>query len=205
MKFGSDLRRIREDSGKQQKDLAAQSEISPSMLWRIETGNELPTLELAETLLNKLGVAAQVRKEMLRVLGKERDERGLRLKKREKKGARADAMLSFGKELQGVLKRLEISAAEFGRTMNRPASSVQAWVSGILLPSDETIVQDIIPMLEEAGASGEELRGLKSAHLKDSLTKALNLSYLSEVERQELISILEKHYGKNKEAKTRTK
>jgi DNA-binding transcriptional regulator YiaG len=199
------LRRIREEIGMQQKDLATLSEVSPSMLWRVETGKELPTPELAKTLLDKLGVDTQIRKEMLRLLEKERDGRGRQRKKRGGKQATADAMLAFGKELQEVLKRLQISAAEFGRTMNRPASSVQAWVSGILSPSDETIVQDIIPVLEEAGASGEELRGLKAAHLKDSLTKALNLSYLSEDEQQELISILEKHYGKNKEAKTRTK
>lgn len=195
MKFGTTLRKMREENGLQQKEVASAAGISPAMLYRVETGKTLPTEETAKAILETLNIDPQTIDSLLEAVKSER----------EKKSQPKKEGIALSAALNELIGRIDMTATELSKWIDRPFSSVQAWVSGRLLPSDTTLTTDILPALKKAGASEDDLNVLKGAHLQDSLVKALNLSYLNDDEQIKLLNLVRKYYGKDKKTKTRTR
>ena len=56
MEFGKVFKKIREESGLKQKEFAAQLGLTPSALWKIESGKVFPKRETIESLCRQSGL-----------------------------------------------------------------------------------------------------------------------------------------------------
>ena len=193
MKFGENLRSIRLSRYIKQKDLAAAAGFSPALLSRFESGKQVPTEATARKLLRALGIEERSQEDLLAL--RDEDEAAQRrvFTKRLTFGEALTSVLgrSGGPPVATFVQQVQRSALEKGR---RPPTraAVYAWLSGRLLPGDETFAEELQPILQAAGASDDDLRKLKLAHMKDVLARSLELAYLTEQERMEITDYIGK-------------
>jgi hypothetical protein len=57
-----------------------------------------------------------------------------------------------------------------------------------LLPSEKTLVGELIPELAKLGASDTDLAELKLEYLRDTLTKPLEVSFLTENDQRKVLA-----------------
>jgi transcriptional regulator with XRE-family HTH domain len=201
MRFGEWLRAIRvpDDPNKpalEQKLFAKKVGISPSMVWRVETGRDLPSDEMAGKMFDALKLDPTLRAELSELLKQERIDQNRR-RQRERRTGKAKVRSPFGAALKETLEKLRITPTELSREIGRPSYSAIAWAKH-LLPDDEILANEIIPYLQSVGATEESINKLKQVHLETSLRRSLNLAYLSEQEQAELLEQVRSHYAGDK-------
>jgi DNA-binding XRE family transcriptional regulator len=177
MKFGEQFRELRVSRPRPmlQQDVAALAGVSIATVSQIERGTLIPSNQTAKKLMDTLERSGEpidraTRAAMYRNLKQERAERGERAGKQH-------GSLAFGAALRELLAELNLSGADL---TSRPRSTINAWVTGILLPSDKTLVEELIPELKARDASDANIQTLTLAHLRDVLSKSLALAYLNE-------------------------
>lgn len=183
MRFGELLRQYREKQNIQQKDLAADADISPAMLSQIEHAREFPTEELANRLMDALKISGKRRESMLRSLKNDRKSFYLDKSQAQK----------FGEVLSDLLKTIDLSVADLARKIDVSVVIVYSWMNGSKLPGDKTLALDLIEVFREAGASEQDLQRLKYAHLEGKLAQSIDLAYLTKQEQDELMAVLEEY------------
>jgi transcriptional regulator with XRE-family HTH domain len=201
MGFGERLHaiRVRNDLNRkpmEQKAFAKRVGVSPAMVWRIETGRDLPSDDMAGRMFEVLKLDPTLRAELSELLKQERIEQNRR-REVEKQSGRRKARSAFGTALRRILKQLDITATELGREIGRPSSSALAWAAH-LLPDDKILNDEIIPYLQSAKVKEEQINKLKQIHLETSLRRSLDLAYLSEREQSELLEVVRSHYAGDK-------
>jgi transcriptional regulator with XRE-family HTH domain len=177
MKFGQQLSRLRKERKIRQNALARLAGFSPAMLSLIERGHSVPTDDTAERFMEVLGLDADSRTKLLRALAADRGAR--RRFTREP--------LKFGTVLNDLLTGLGKSSSDLISQMDRPTSTVNAYVAGTLLPGDDKLVDEIFPALTKLGACEVALHALKLAHLQDVLARSLNLKYLTKYQKEVIL------------------
>ena len=199
MRFGKELRVIRESRHIEQQDLARLIDYSPAMLSQIELGNLLPSKKAFERLTSVLGLDSKAIEQLRQYL--KQDQKIL------KKGY--NEVFCFGPALRKMVEPLKkknvISVVELaeivkeaeekqssqqdrGKKKKAPVSLVHAWLKGSKLPGPETFDRTLIPILRGLAITEEQINELKIAHLKDTLTKVLAVAYLKVGQREKILA-----------------
>lgn len=179
MRFGKLLYEERAPRKLLLQTLAALCGYSIATLSQIERGVLLPTDEAADKIMSSLGLDEEARKRFRLALKKDRAD----AKKKEAKPKSA-----FGVALRDLLKELNITSSKLNEHLGRPVSTVNAWVSGSLLPGSNTVADELIPALRSLGADDSKLQALKLVYLRDQLPHLLRFEFLDEEIRASMVS-----------------
>lgn len=179
MSFGERIRKLRNERHLLIQELANRAGLSAATISQVERSLFIPPDDTVRKLIDALGKVGKpinnnTRDELFHVLKKDRAEKEYEPKE----------SLAFGGALRDLLKRLNLSGSAL---TSRPRSTIHAWVKGILLPNDKTLVEELIPEVKGLGASDSDLKSLYLAHLHDVLDKSLQLEYLTENMQKEII------------------
>ena len=180
MKFGKQIRNLRIERSLLVQELAQRANLSAASVSSIERGKIVPIDETANKLIDALEkggwpIEDKTRNELYHALEKDRV----------KKANEPKESLAFGAVLQSLLEKLNLSPSDL---KSRPRSTINAIVSGVLLPSDTLLSDELMPELSSFGASKNDLHPLYLAHLQDILTRSRQLQYLTEDKRRELLA-----------------
>ena len=171
VRFGELIRKLRDERNLLVQELASRSNFSIGTISQIERGILIPVDDTAKRVIDALEKGGKPIDDNTRV-----ELYSALLKDRTEKENKPKESLAFGNALRDLLKKLGLSGSDL---TSRPRSTINAWVTGTLLPGDKALVEELIPELERLGASTADVQALKLAHLRDILSKSLALIYLN--------------------------
>lgn len=180
------------DKPMKQSHLASLAQISSPFVSLIEVGHMFPSEDTANRLMDALALDGEARARLTKGYKDEQKVRESQIAEKRLKGASSEFV--FSKPFIQIVSRLLSEepkrkwTSRLAEESGIPASFMSMVVAGMRIPSAENIVDNLIPALEELGASEADIQKLLLAHLEDMLKRAIDLPYLDAESQQAIIS-----------------